>query len=217
LDSTQPHFLHRRYAALASAALLTLASGGFVPKARADGDPASDVLATQALFVPQDAHLPLTRLAQLGAVVDAARRGGYETRVAVIASRSDLGSVTALWGRPQSYAQFLGQELALVYRGPLLVVMPAGLGLYGSGAQRSAITGIQAVPLGSAAITAVQRVAAASGHALAVPAVSSAGPQKSDITAWIVFALGAAIVLLAWIASLRGRPPRLWNHRRKYP
>jgi hypothetical protein len=53
--------------------------------------------------------------------------------VALIASPSDLGSVTALWRRPQSYADCLGQELSLVYGGPVLVVMPDGYGLYGEG------------------------------------------------------------------------------------
>ena len=34
----------------------------------------------------------------------------------------------ALWGQPRTYAHFLGQELAFLYKGPLLIVMPSGLG-----------------------------------------------------------------------------------------
>ena len=37
--------------------------------------------------------------------------------------------MTELWRQPQNYARFLGQELSLVYRGTLLVVMPNGFGL----------------------------------------------------------------------------------------
>ena len=87
------------------------------------------VLAGQSLFFyPQDAASWLRQDAQLNALLTAAHRDGYLVRVAVIGSRSDLGSVTALWRQPQSYARFLGQELALVFHGPLLVVMPNGYG-----------------------------------------------------------------------------------------
>ena len=47
----------------------------------------------------------------------------------MIASQSDLGSVTALWRQPELYARFLDQELSLAYRGPVLIVMPNGVGL----------------------------------------------------------------------------------------
>jgi hypothetical protein len=87
--------------------------------ARADGGPASDVLSSQALFVPPDAGLSATQQAQLGALVAAARADGYDLRVAVIARSADLGSVTALWRQPANYARFLGQEIALVAHGPL--------------------------------------------------------------------------------------------------
>jgi hypothetical protein len=86
--------------------------------ARADGGPASDVLSSQALFVPPDAGLSATQQAQLGALVAAARADGYDLRVAVIARSADLGSVTALWRQPANYARFLGQEIALVAHGP---------------------------------------------------------------------------------------------------
>ena len=36
-----------------------------------------------------------------------------------------------LWRQPQTYARFLGQELARFYPRRLLVVMPNGYGLYG--------------------------------------------------------------------------------------
>ena len=66
--------------------------------------------------------------ADLTAVVTAANKAGFKIRVAVIGSAYDLGSVTALWRKPQTYARFLGAELAFVYRQRLLVVMPNGFG-----------------------------------------------------------------------------------------
>jgi hypothetical protein len=181
---------------------------------RADGDPASDVLATQTLFLPQDAGVPATQQARLGAELRAAGRNGYPIRVAIIASAADLGSVTALWRQPENYARFLGLELPLVYKGPLLVVMPNGLGTYRLGpyaaTAQSALGDIRARGLGATALDAIQRLAAASGHTL--PATRITPPSKpttSDPASWIVFAIGSALIALAWTASLRSRPPRL--------
>ncbi len=58
---------------------------------------------------------------------------GYRLKVAVIESAYDLGSVPSLFGHPADYAKFLGIELSLVYKGNLLVVMPAGFGFYHDG------------------------------------------------------------------------------------
>ena len=129
-DNPNERWRARRLAQLlASIAILALAAGSLAASARADGDPASDVLATQSLFLPQDAGVPLAQQNQLTALLEAAASSGYQIRVAIIASSSDLGSVTELWRQPQTYARFLGQELSLVYHGPLLVVMPNGFGL----------------------------------------------------------------------------------------
>ena len=183
---------------------------------RADGDPASDVLATQPLFLPQDAAIPLSQQSQLSELLRAAAQDGYPIRAALIAARSDLGSVTELWGEPQTYAAFLGQELALVYRGPLLVVMPNGFGVYGTGvSDRTALAGVR-IParpggLGSAALGAIQRLAATAGHPLPLPppSATATGARSSHIISVIVFAIGAALIALAWGASLRTRPPRM--------
>jgi hypothetical protein len=186
--------------------------------ARADGDPASDVLATQPVFLPQDAGIPLGQQGQVTALVQSASRAGYPIRVALIATRSDLGSVTELWREPQTYAQFLGQELSLVYRGPLLVVMPNGFGFSSAGsagAEPPSVLG--GVPIRSgqgglapAALGAVQRLAASAGHDLAIPpsAASVAPRRSSDLGAIVALAIGAALIVVAWAASLRARPPR---------
>ena len=205
-------------------AILGLALGSQHPEsARADGDPASDVLSGQTVFLPQDAGSSPKQQAQLGALLRAAQRSGYPIKVALIASSSDLGSVGELWRQPDNYALFLGQELSLVYRGRLLVIMPNGYGLYTHGgpvaAERSALTRLRAPGVGglaAAALTTIQRLAAAAGHRLSVPdsAVAS-GPSSSssDTVPWIVFAIGAALIALAWTASLRARPPHIGRRR----
>lgn len=99
---------------MVSAAVLRLALVALPASAHADGDPASDVLATQTLFVPQDAGTSIAQQQQLAAIVQTAARRRYPLRVALIASRSDLGAVTELWREPQNYARFLGQELSLI-------------------------------------------------------------------------------------------------------
>jgi hypothetical protein len=195
-------------------ALAALASGTWVSPARADGDPASDVLVSQLLFLPQDAGLTVREQTEMGALLSAARRSGYQLRVAIIATPIDLGSITELWHQPASYARFLGQELSLVYRGTLLVVMPNGFGLYGPGAalaaQRHALvqrpSGAGST-LGAVTISAVRRLAAAAGHPLQVSAISSpAAPTPTDYGALIALAAGALLVALAWTVSLRVRP-----------
>ncbi len=210
-------------AVIASTAILALAGGSFATAARADGDPASDVLATQSLFLPQDAGIRLAQQSQLTGLLQAAAQSGYPIRVAIIASKADLGSVTELWRQPQTYARFLGQELSLVYRGPLLVVMPGGYGFYRQAGpvpdSESTVAGLRkpagGTELGTAALTAVERLAAASGYSIPIPpatATPSAGGGVGTVPV-IALVIGAALIGLAWIASLRSRPPRL--RRRK--
>jgi hypothetical protein len=216
-DSTTNRHLGLRVrhvsAVLAAAWAMLIAFPAWV---RADGDPASDVLATQALFLPQDAGIPVSQQSQLSELLHAAAQDGYAIRAALIATRSDLGSVSELWGQPQPYAAFLSQELGLVYQGPLLVVMPDGFGVSGAGASdRSVLAGVR-VPagpgaMGSAALGAIQRLAAAAGHPLSVPppSATATGARSSHAASVIVFGVGAALIALAWTASLRARPPRL--------
>jgi hypothetical protein len=194
--------------------LLVLAMAG---SARADGDPASDVLIGQRFFLPQDAGFSSSQQAQLGALLAAAERSGFPLRVAVIASPTDLGSIAQLWRAPTAYAQFLDQELSLVYRGTLLVVMPRGLGLAGPAVHRPAgpaalrSLGGSAAPgpaLGRQTIAGVERLAASVGHPLAARATISSPTPSSGGSALPLIALviGGILVILAWTASLRARP-----------
>jgi hypothetical protein len=206
-------------ARLRSAAVLALALAAFAPGlARADGDPASDVLYTQGVFVPQDAGAPASDVTRLAALVRESRRAAYPLKVAVVASSYDLGSVTALWRQPQTYAHFLGVELSLLYRGRLLTVMPNGLGVYHDGvpvARETAVLRGVAVDRGNlvgTAATAVQRLAAADGHRLAEPVAAAlaptAGGHGTSPATWIAVGLGLLLVALAWAFSLRERPLR---------
>jgi hypothetical protein len=199
------------------AALFALALAWHPAPARADGDPASDVLATQALYLPQDAGATPAQRAQLSALLQTAARRGYPIAVALVASRGDLGSVTALWRQPETYARFLGKELAFVREGPLLVVMPNGFGLTrlgrplpGQGDLASLGAPGAGAGLAGAAITGVRRVAAAAGHPLPPP--SAQAPRagaSSDAIRWLVLAAGALAIAIAWGLSLRARPLRL--------
>jgi hypothetical protein len=102
------------------------------PSALADGDPASDVLLVKNVFLPYPAPSAAASN-ELAAAVSSAYARGYRVKVAVIATETDLGSVPSLFNRPGDYARFLGQELNLYYIGPLLIVMPAGYGVYDGG------------------------------------------------------------------------------------
>jgi hypothetical protein len=195
--------------------MLALIVGVSTTPALADGDPASDVLATQQLFLPQDAAMPPGQQQQLARLLQEAARSGYPIRVALIASATDLGSVTELWRQPQNYAKFLGQELSLVYRGPLLVVMPNGFGLYNfsrpPAAEAAALaTANLRAGLGPAALDATRSLAAAAGHPLTLPtAGTTSAAGGGSAIAWIALAVGAILIALAWTASLRARPLRL--------
>ncbi|MGB2952722.1 MAG: hypothetical protein WBB74_04930 [Gaiellaceae bacterium] len=196
----------------------------FTDAARADGDPASDVLYTQWIFLPSDAGIPSAQQTQLRALVEEARRAGFPIKVAVVASAYDLGAVPELWRKPQGYARFLGAELTLYYhyRGRLLIVMPNGLGFYdGKLPVKAELAALRRVSvaaggrgLATAALTAVRRLAARSGHPLALPNPAKAAPTRTSHTVtWIAFGLGAAVIAGAWAVSLRLRPPRLRRPR----
>jgi hypothetical protein len=179
----------------------------------ADGDPASDVLASQAVYVPGDGGFAPSQTAQLSALVAEARRAGVPIRVALIATQADLGSVTELWRQPRNYARFLGQELAQVYRGTLIVAMPAGFGIVSVGvAPAGGHVGVATDhgPLVPATMRVVRAVAAADGHRLALPRAavvpgSASALGSVDLGSWLALAAGVALIVAAWTASLRAR------------
>jgi hypothetical protein len=97
--------------------------------ARADGDPASDILFVQDVFIPYPKPSADT-VGTLTNEVAAANAGGMKLKVAVLAAEFDMGTARSLFNRPTDYAKFLGTELSYNYDGLLLVVMPAGFGIF---------------------------------------------------------------------------------------
>jgi hypothetical protein len=99
---------------------------------RANGDPASDVLLTRDAYLPYPS--PQKNLARaLATAIAGVYAHHHRIKVAVIASPTDLGSVPTLFNKPLMYGRFLGIELDSVFVGPLLIVMPAGFGIYDGG------------------------------------------------------------------------------------
>ena len=139
--------------------------------AHADGDPGSDVLVYSNLFVGSDSGISVAQQEALGNLLDATVALHAPVRVAVVAHRDDLGFITALWGKPATYAKYLGYELSLAYAGRLLIVMPGGLGFYWNGHSDApgyrALAGLTAAggPAGlvAATETAVRRIERSAG------------------------------------------------------
>jgi cytochrome oxidase Cu insertion factor (SCO1/SenC/PrrC family) len=183
--------LRRAVLAVALTVLACCALGALSPVARADGDPGSDVLVYQNLFVAGDANISIAQQVQLGDLLTSASRSGFPIRVAVVATPADLGAITQLWGKPTSYASFLGIELSLAYSQRLLVVMPDGFGFNWQGHSTAAaykLLGKIAVKpggsgLASSAETAVRTLASASGVRLAAPAAGQAAGTTGGGTA----------------------------------
>ena len=188
---------------------LLAAACSVAPLARADGDPASDYLYTQQVFIPFDTKTPAAEQGELHRTVAGANRAGFRIRVAVIASAYDLGAVPSLWKKPQTYARFLGQELVFLYKQRLLIVMPNGFGFYWQGhdVTREYAT-LAKIPIGSdlvaAAHTAVVKLAAASGVN-----VEPAQPPKSTASRdRLIIILGSLAIAAAGLlvrAFLRRR------------
>jgi hypothetical protein len=193
----------------ALALLLTLVvAAGAARAARADGDPASDYLVGAKVFLPYDAKFPPKQSAQLTALVAAANEAGYTIRVAVIWSDYDMGSVTALWRKPRTYARFLGLELGFVYKQRLLIVMPNGFGFswrkHPSASEYALLSKIRIPPgapgLLAAATTAVTRLAAADGVDVTAPARVTTPAQRNTHDREIILVAVLGALALAAVA-----------------
>jgi hypothetical protein len=186
------------------AALLLLA----VPAvARANGDPASDYLLVQSIFLPFNAKVDAAVSKRLTDTVRAADHDDFKIKVAVIGSRYDLGTAFSLYNKAQKYAQFLGLELSFQYRDRLLVVMPNGYGVSVDGKTDAAGTrvvkklpppGKDATKQVEGAIAAIRKLAAASGHQLAAGGSGGGGSNARDR---ITIAAGA-VALAALLAAI---------------
>jgi hypothetical protein len=201
-------------------ALAIVLAGTAAGTARADGDPASDVLLTDNVFLSFQSPYGSAEGRVLEGLAKDAKRQGFPMRVAVITQIADLGAIGGLYGKAQRYADFLGSEIRFVYRGTLVVAMngkPGGFGVHGPGATAAARralarmklprTPLTAAELARLAAVAMQRVAAASGHHLALPSGATTTKKTSTrlldvflIAALALTALGGGAALLArWL------------------
>ena len=198
--------------ALGAAVTVCIVLSVVAASARADGDPASDYLLSSQVFLPFDAKIPKPKQRELIATLADANRKGYKVRAAVIASAYDLGAVTSLWRKPQTYAQFLSEEIRFVYANRLLIVMPNGFGFYWHGHPNArqqkllAKIPVKGTPVGmvDAAKQAVVQLAAAS--TLMPSAAGAKGPSRGKQRLIIVLvAVGAIALLVLLRLALRGR------------
>jgi hypothetical protein len=159
---------------------------GQAPIARADGDPASDILLFADYSLPYSQPVSDAYRQRLEELTAKARRAHYPVKIAIISSALDLGSDDRFTGRPSDYVRFLSSELASPksytrdpsskkaadIRVPVLVVMPEGVALARRGKPLStagvgkieAPKGEGADPLVETAVVAVQRLAARAGN-----------------------------------------------------
>jgi hypothetical protein len=196
-------------------ALLLAAVSAFlvVPAARADGDPASDVLLAQDVFLPYSGTIPVGLGRQIEAGVEAANKSGYKLKVAIIAGRTDLGLAQSLWLKPKQYARFLGSELRFLYKGTLVVEMPNGFGVYSAsrpvGREQRLLDGVAVGPgpqgLGQAMVVAIGKLSPSAAKA-------TRGGGGSDVLDRVLIGVGAAVLLAALV--LAGRAVK---HRRDAP
>lgn len=181
--------------------------------ARADGDPASDVLLGDNVFYPYSPPVPRAMQVTLNAAAAQAKARGFPVKIALIAAPTDLGVIPDLFGKPQDYAKFLDQEISFQGKQRLLVVMYDGYGLEGFDASAQAAArsipkpaGKASTALASAALTALSRLAAASGHPLR--GVAGAGQPASSESGRAALAIGlgvAAVIVAGALVVLRRR------------
>jgi hypothetical protein len=206
--------------------LAGLAAGAILAQtvgiALGNGDPASDVLLQQDIFLPYQPQV----CKQVKMALDTATRrssaAGYPVKVAVIGSISDLGSVPQFFGRPSEYADFLGKELSSfsthiqkrVAGVPLLVAMPQGLAL--THADTPANDVVKQIKVSSdadpnalarAAVKAVPEIATAAGHPIQPVKVESGCTKKQSTV--LLFTIPILLLLAAGLL-IRFRRPHPW-------
>jgi len=171
-----------------------------VPAARANGDPASDVLITNQVYIGPEVPISNGDRDALVKTVAAANERGYPIRVALTPFTSDLGTAVSLWGRPRDYAKFLGSELAFVYTKPLLIAMPSGFGVYHRNKpvtkEQRVLTRVRPgktpAEVAQQTTKAVRALAAADG--ITLPAASGGG--GSDWRDRVIIGIAGVLVLL---------------------
>jgi hypothetical protein len=199
-----------RLAGTVSAALGITVTAGTV--AIANIDPASDVLLQQDTFITYEPVCNQVKTA-LKASTKRARAAGYPIKVAVIAASSDLGGAPEYFDHPSAYARFLGSELETLSSHTkrkvkdvhLLVVMPAGLALFGGTPEATNVASKISTPehfdanaVARIAVGAVPKIATAAGHPTAPVKIASGCSHSSN--ALVLFVVPIALLVVAGVA-----------------
>jgi LPXTG-motif cell wall-anchored protein len=197
--------------------LLLLLTALLLPpaQAEADGDPASDVLLLQDVYLPYAPGIPKPLGDTITTLLKTTRKAGFPLKVAIIADPKDLGAVPQYFGKPTEYAPFLQSEIAFNSKKPLLIVMPAG---YGAAAlPKGAEAGLEGLEppksaggedLGRSAVTAIVKLSAAAGHPVPTPKLPKASNEGSGSGTSPLIVIGVPVILLALgggLAALRRR------------
>jgi hypothetical protein len=174
-----------------------------------DADPPSDVLLVQDVYYPYFPAPSRPAVAQLDALVATARRRGFPLKVALIATRADLGSVPGMFQQPDRYVKFLDQEISFNRTEPLLVVMAGAYAVAGLPAKAAQAvrdlpaTGTSGDELAGGAVLAIPKLAAATGHDVPAPkpvAAARAKAHKSGGPPTALF-LALPVLLLALVGG----------------
>jgi hypothetical protein len=178
-------------------------------QAQADGDPASDFLLLQDVYLPYAPGVPKALGTTITDLLKTTRKAGFALKVAIVAQPKDLGAVPQYFDKPQSYAPFLQSEIAFNSKKPLLIVMPSGYGLAGMPiGTENALQGLappksaNGEDLGRAAVTAIVKLSEAVGHPVPTPKLpkESAGGGGGTSPA-IVFGVPVALLALAGLLA----------------
>jgi hypothetical protein len=182
-------------------AVLVLAAAFGAATAQADGDPASDILVFQDVYLPYPKPSPDLGSA-LNTAVASVNKDGMKLKVAEIATAGDLGTARSLFGRPADYAKFLGTELSYNYDGLLLVVMPAGFGLFKQDADTARFEhAVSSVNLNVSNVDDLTRTATAAVHRLGALGVKDVDRTAPHVRAFAVRAKRGAKVDLVYDVS----------------
>jgi len=199
--------------ALRALTVLLVLGAAMPAAASANGDPASDILISDTLYVPYQPPSG-AQVRKLRGVIDAARKAGAPIRVALIQSPQDLGAVPNLFGHPREYAELLRTEITNPvesgqegHKEALLVVMEAG---YGTGNVSAEVdrklraievpAGASSDELAAAAGYGVQELAKATGHPIAAtfpkPEAGEGGGGATVVVLIVVALLVVAAILI---------------------
>jgi hypothetical protein len=196
----------RRPRRIALASLLVLAAhlwpGLASLPALGDADPASDILLAAPAFYPYQPPVAMSLQNQLQKELGELQKNGLNLKVAIIETPIDLAAIPNMFGRPQTYADFLEREISFNRPQPLLVVMPTGFGI-SNAVPPSALSGLKVDAasksdgLTRSAILAVQRIAKAAGKPIPAAAPSGGASGSGGTSPLISFGAPALVVLLA--------------------